>query len=119
MQIREPGLQFCLVVIPRHAVHARGGLALQRVKRQPERVGIDVVEERGEPLLLPLPCRLPYAVQRLGHTRPDQRPVCALLVRVPLGPRPLFKPGAGSSLRRLLGRLPGFVRRLRCYYGGV
>ena len=32
MQIREPGLQFCLVVTPRHTVHARGGLALQRVR---------------------------------------------------------------------------------------
>ncbi len=35
VQIGEPWLQFCLVVIPRHAVHARGGLALQRVERQP------------------------------------------------------------------------------------
>jgi CheY-like chemotaxis protein len=27
--------------------------------------GSDVVEERSEPLLLPLPCSLPYALQRL------------------------------------------------------
>jgi hypothetical protein len=33
-----------------------------------------VVEECGEPLLLPLPCGLPYAVERLGHmTRPSVR----------------------------------------------
>jgi len=77
------------------------------------------VEERGEPLLLPLPCGLPYAVQRLGHTFPTLCPVCALLLRVPLGPRPLLSPGAGSSLHRLRPRSPGFVRRLRRYYDGV
>jgi hypothetical protein len=31
---------------------------------------------------------LPYAAQRLGHANPDLRPVRALLIRVPLGPRP-------------------------------
>jgi hypothetical protein len=36
----------------RHAIHARGGFALKRVDRSPERVGIDVVEERGELSLL-------------------------------------------------------------------
>ena len=46
--------------------------------------------------LLPLPCGVPYAAQRLGHTLPALRPECALLVRVPLGPRP--------SLHRLRGR---------------
>src|SRR5207244_6456081 len=79
----------------------------------------DMVEERGEPLLLPLPCGLPYAVQRLGHPSPTLCPVCALLLRVPLGPRPLLSPGAGSSLHRLRPRSPGFVRRLRRYYDGV
>jgi len=38
-------------------------------------------------------------------------PVCALLACVPLGPRPW--------LHRLRRRLPGIVRRLRGYYGGV
>jgi hypothetical protein len=36
--------------------------------------------KRGEPLLLPLPCGLPYAVQRLGHALPGLSPVCALLI---------------------------------------
>ena len=47
-----------------------GKSTIKRVKRRPERVGIDVVEERGELSLLPLPCGLPYAVQRLGHAHP-------------------------------------------------
>src|SRR6516165_11116638 len=55
--------------------------------------------------------RLPYAAQRLGHACPALGPVRALLVRVPLGPRPW--------LHRLRRRGPGFVRRLHSYYGGV
>src|SRR6266446_6126679 len=70
-----------------------------------------VVEERGELLLLPLPCSFSYAVQRLGHTSPALRPVRALLVRVSLGPRPW--------LRQLRCRSPGFVHRLHRYYVGV
>src|ERR1700692_3654363 len=42
---------------------------------------------------------------------PALRPVRALLIRVPLGPRPW--------LHRLRHRSPGFVRRLRRYYAGV
>src|SRR4029077_15201561 len=45
-----------------------------------------MVEKRGESLLLPLPCGLPYAVQRLGHAPPGLSPVHALLIRVPLSP---------------------------------
>jgi hypothetical protein len=37
----------------------------EREERHPECVDADVVEERGELLLLPLPCCLPYALQRL------------------------------------------------------
>src|SRR5258706_14705128 len=70
-----------------------------------------MVEERGELFLLPLPCGLPYAAQRLGHASPALRPVRALLIRVSLGPRP--------SLHRLRHRKTGFVRRLHSYYGGV
>ena len=67
----------------------------------------DVVEERGEPFLLPLPCGLPYALQRLCHTFPVLRPAHALLDRVLLGLRP-------SLRRRLRCRSPGFVRQLPC-----
>jgi len=66
---------------------------------------------RGELLLLPLLSCFPYASERLGHTSPALCPVCALLACVPLGPRPW--------LRRLRRRLPGIVRRLHGYYGGV
>ncbi|WP_352887465.1 hypothetical protein [Mesorhizobium sp. M0862] len=86
-------------------------LAPERVERRPKRVYIDMVEERGEPFLLPQPCGFPYAVQRLGHASPTLCPVHALLFRVPLGPRPWF--------HQLCCRLSGFVRRLHGYYAGV
>jgi hypothetical protein len=47
----------------------------------------------------------------LGHALPVLRPARALLARIPLGLRPW--------LHRLRGRLPGLVRRLLSYYGGV
>src|SRR3984893_5703084 len=111
MQILDPEFEVRLVVLPRHTIHAGGGFALKRVERRPERIDTDMVEERGELLLLPLPCGSPYAAQRLGHASPALRPVRALLIRVPLGPRPW--------LHRLRHRSPGFVRRLRHYYAGV
>jgi hypothetical protein len=77
-----------LVVLPCHPVDTGGGFAFERVEGRPERVDVDMVEKRGEPLLLPLPCSLPYAVQRLGHACPGLRPVRALLIRVPLSPCP-------------------------------
>ena len=111
-QIPEHQLEVCLVVPPRQPVHAGSGVALERVERNPEQVERDMVEERGEPFLPPLPCRLPYAAQRLGHAPPVLRPARALLAHVPLGPRPW--------LHRLRRRATsGFVRRLHGYYGEV
>src|SRR5690349_16711203 len=52
VQIPEPRLQACFVVIPGHAVHTGGGLALERVECHPQRIDIDVVQERGEPFFL-------------------------------------------------------------------
>jgi hypothetical protein len=69
VQVLKSWLEVRLVVPPRHAIHARGGFALERIERQPESVDVDVVEERGEPLFFPLPCSSPYSAQRLGHTR--------------------------------------------------
>src|SRR5215471_12801468 len=111
VEVREIALEVRLVVLPCHPVHARSGLALEREERRPECVEVEMVEKRGEPLLLPVPCGLPYAAQRLGHAYPALGPVRALLIRVSLGPRP--------SLHRLRNRQPSFVRRLHSYYGRV
>src|SRR6202043_2929917 len=111
MQILDPEFEIRLVVVPCHTIHAEGGFTFERVERRPERIGTDMVEERGELFLLPLPCGLPYAAERLDHASPALRPVRALLIRVPLGPRPW--------LNRLRHGSPGFVRRLRHYYAGV
>src|SRR5215475_3799220 len=111
MQVLDPTFEVRLVVPPRHTIYAGGGFALERVERRPKRIDTDMVQERGELFLLPLPCGLTYTVQRLGHASPALRPVRALLIRVSLGPRPW--------LHRLRHRSPGFVRRLRRYYAGV
>src|SRR5262245_41242848 len=88
VQISEVSVKVCFVGRPRQSIHPRGGLAFEREERHPQAVDADVVEECGEPLLLPLPCGLPYALQRLCHALPSLCPVRALLARVPLGPRP-------------------------------
>src|SRR5258705_2104065 len=56
---------FGFVVLPRYPVDARSRVPLQREERGTEHCRVDVVEERGEPLLPPLLCGLPYALQRL------------------------------------------------------
>src|SRR5882757_11437666 len=111
MQISEVSLKVCRISLPRQPVHPRGGVALEHEERLPEQIDAEVVEERGELLLPPLLSCLSYASERLGHTSPTLCPVCALLACVPLGPRPW--------LHRLRRRLPGIVRRLHGYYGGV
>src|SRR4030095_2097196 len=111
MQISEVSVKVCFIGPPRQPVDARGGITLERVERHPQPVDVDVVEESGEPLLLPLPWGLSYAFQRLGHAFPVLCPVRALLPRVPLGPRPW--------LHRLRSVRTRFVRRLPSYYDGV
>ena len=96
VQISEVSVKVCGIGRPSHAVHAGSRLALERVERFPEQIDAQMVEERGEPRLLPLPCGLPYTGERLGHASPvscrrralsARRPVRAVLVRVPLGCR--------------------------------
>jgi len=111
VQIHEPALEVLTVFAPRDAVDPGSRIPLERRVGGPEPFDIDVVEERGEPFLLPCPCNVPYAVQPLGHAFPVLRPVRVVLTRVPLGPRP--------SLHPLLSRHAGSVRGLRRYYGGV
>ena len=65
MQVLDPTIEVLLVGLPRHAVDARRGVTFHRIKRRSQHLGVDMVQERGELLLLPLPCGLPYAFQRL------------------------------------------------------
>src|SRR5882757_4736543 len=86
VQISEVSVKVCFVGRPRQSIHPGGGIAFEREERHPQAVDADVVEECSEPLLLPLPCGLPYALQRLCHALPFLCPVRALLARVPLAP---------------------------------
>jgi hypothetical protein len=88
VQILKFTLKVCLVVLPRQAVYSGRGVSLEGRERQLQQVAADMVEERGEPFLLPLLCGLPYAVQRPCHALPVPRPERALPARVSLGPRP-------------------------------
>jgi hypothetical protein len=63
VQRLEVALQVRLVVSPRDAVGPGGGAALERQERIPQQIDIDVVQQCAGPLLLPLPCSLPYAFQ--------------------------------------------------------
>jgi hypothetical protein len=65
VQILEPALKVRLVVLPGQAVHTRRGILLDLEEGLSEQVDADMVEKRGEPFLLPLPCCLPYAFQPL------------------------------------------------------
>jgi hypothetical protein len=62
VQLHEPVLETCLVILPCQPVDAGGGLALERLDRVPEPFGVDMVQKRSEPFLLPCLCGLPYAV---------------------------------------------------------
>ena len=44
MQIHEPELEVCLIVLPRQSVYAGRGVPLQLEEREPEKIDIDVVE---------------------------------------------------------------------------
>jgi hypothetical protein len=46
-------------------IYAWRGVFFELEERLFKQVGTDMVEERGEPLLLPFPCSFPYAFQRL------------------------------------------------------
>ena len=65
VQTLDPSIEVCLVVLPCQPVHPRGGISLKFVECHPQRGHADMMEKRGEPLLLPLLCSLPYAIQRL------------------------------------------------------
>ena len=65
MQIPEIALKVCLIVPPCQPVHSRCRALFEFEERLLEVIRSDVMEERGELLLFPLPCYLPYAFQPL------------------------------------------------------
>ena len=101
VQVLDLAIDVPFVGLPCHAVHAGRGVTLDRVKRRSQKGGVDMVEERSEPLLLPSPCGLPYA---FPHAFPVLRPARASLIRVPLGPSAAFaepmKARSGQGGRR-------------------
>src|SRR5207249_1036224 len=111
-EVPEVGLQVLSVVLPRLAIHARGRIALERQIgiAQPLQV-VDVMQERGDPLLPILPCCLAYPLERAWRVPPALGPERVALDRVSLGQPP--------SLHRLRRRLRGLVRRLHWYYAAV
>ncbi len=60
MQVEEVALLTRLVVLPCHAIVPGSGTALERQERFPQQVNIDVLQQRGELLLLPLLGSVPY-----------------------------------------------------------
>jgi hypothetical protein len=65
MQILKIALKVLLVVPACQPIHSGCGILLEFRECLCEVINTDVMEERGELLLLPLPCGLPYAFQRL------------------------------------------------------
>src|SRR5277367_151990 len=65
MQVRELMLEVCFVVPPRYSVDPGGRVLGYRIERVPQSFRCDVVQERGELLLLVAPCSYPYAIPRL------------------------------------------------------
>jgi hypothetical protein len=52
MQIPKILFKILPVVLPRHAVHPRRGLGLQRPIRRPQAIDVNVAQERREPRFL-------------------------------------------------------------------
>jgi hypothetical protein len=65
MQLLKIALKVCLIVPPPQPVHSRCRVLFEFEERLFEVIRADVMEERGELLLLPLPGYLPYAFQPL------------------------------------------------------
>src|SRR5438552_7255843 len=109
--IGESIFQSGFILLPLHAIDSRRRLTLERVKAVTEESDVQMVEQSGEPFLLPFPRCLPHTVQSLGHALPA---LCRTHVRlndVLLSLCP--------SLPSLRGSLRFSVRLVHRYYGTV
>src|SRR5262249_16608188 len=108
VQVLDPAIQVLLVGLPCQAVHAGRGVALDRVERRSQHGRADMVQERGEPLLLPdavrLVVRVPAPVTRLPGPAPG---ACFADPRSPWSPSlappapPRLAPLCSPALQRL------------------
>ena len=117
MQIREPELEVCLVVLPCQPVYGCG-VPLQLKEREPKDSDADVVEGRGEPFLF-----LRFAARRIRSCAPAQ------VTRFPRSVRgarlvglhflgPCFAPRFRSQLLGLVHRLPSYYGRVLLGFSG-
>ena len=112
-EVLEVRLQILSVVPPRLPIDARRRVPLQgEVGGAQPLDGVDVVQERGEPLLPILVRCLTYPLKRAGRTVPALSPerVAPRASSPWSGPLPSTASAAGSS---------ALVRRLPRYYGAV
>jgi len=65
MQVLNPAIEVCFVVLPCQPIDARGGLSPESEEGCPQGFRAEMVVERREPFLLPLPRGIPYALRRL------------------------------------------------------
>jgi hypothetical protein len=65
VKVIDPAIEVLLVIRPYLAVDTWSRVAPDGEECGPQHRRVDMVEERCELLLLPLPCGLPYAFQRL------------------------------------------------------
>ena len=65
VQVLDPTIEVRLVVLPSQPIDPGRRISLEGEECRPKHRNTEMVEERGQPLLLSLPCDLSYAFQRL------------------------------------------------------
>ena len=111
MKIPKVRFEILPVIRPRHAVHPRCGLRLQRPVGRPQAINIDMMQERGESCILVLPCDSAHAIQRTWRVLSGSESGTRFAVHVLLA--------QAAFLPRLRRRQASIVRRFRRYYGPV
>src|SRR5580658_6119515 len=111
MKLLEVLLKVMPVLAPRHPIDPWSSVRSDRPVCRPETINGDVVQERGEPCLLVLPCCLTHTIQLTAHAHSGSASGARFAGRVPLG-RPPF-------LHHLRSPTSSIVRQLRRYYEAV
>src|ERR1039458_8828081 len=111
MEILKVDLQLCPVVLPRHAVHPRRGLGLQRPIGRPKAIDVDMVQERGEPRFLVRCCHSAHTTKLTWRALPATVSGARFTGRVPLG--------RSASIHRFRRPALGVVQRFPRYYRTV